>query len=50
MAAQPESLPGCSVAPPGQAPWSTLPGFLYYSVTFFLFYSDYDYSGILSLR
>lgn len=35
MAAQPESLPGCSVAPPGQAPWSTLPGFLYYSVTFF---------------
>lgn len=29
MAAQPESLPGCSVAPPGQAPWSTLPGFLY---------------------
>lgn len=50
MAAQPESLPGCSMAPPGQAPWSTLPGFLYYSVTFFLFYSDYDYSGILSLR
>lgn len=29
MAAQPESLPGCSVAPPGQASWSTLPGFLY---------------------
>lgn len=28
-AAQPESLPGCSVAPPGQASWSTLPGFLY---------------------
>lgn len=36
-AAQPESLPGCSVAPPGQAPWSTLSGFLYYSVTFFYF-------------
>lgn len=39
MAAQPESLPGCSVAPPGQAPWSTLPGFLYYSVTFFFYFT-----------
>lgn len=36
MAAQPESLPGCSAAAPGQAPWSTLPGFLYCSVTFFI--------------
>lgn len=37
MAAQPEKRPGCSVAPPGQAPWSTLSAFLYYSVTFFYF-------------
>lgn len=36
MAAQPERRPGCSVAPPGQALWSTLSGFLYYSVTFFI--------------
>lgn len=35
VAAQPESRPGCSMAPPGQAPWSILPRFLYYSVTFF---------------
>lgn len=36
MAAQPERWPECSVAPLGQAPWSTLPGFLYYSITFFI--------------
>ena len=37
------SMPGCGSVSPRH--------FIPYSVTFFiLFYSDYDYSGILSLR